>query len=320
MGKNTKIEWAHHTWNLVWGCTKVSEACQNCYAEAFARRVGLQVWGPQAPRRVMSDHYWREPLAWNREAARLRQRMRVFCSSMADVFEDHPTVNEQRGRLWPLIRETQWLDWLLLTKRPENFSRFLPWYEGGECPGNVWLGVTAETQRWADVRIPLLLNAPAQVRFISAEPLLGSLNIRYYLRCPECKGQMFTGRDELCRACYAMDRVDWVIAGGESGHRARPIHPAWVRDLRDQCVEAGVAFHFKQWGEWAPYEIEPKEEVGQVSVSTQFKVPDGKDVFFISQNRHAWDTRTVSIRVGKAAAGRELDGRTWDEVPERRAV
>lgn len=248
MGANTKIEWAHHTFNIVWGCEKVSEECANCYAESFAKRVGLNVWGPGSDRRRMSEKYWAAPLAWNREAARARQRQRVFCSSMADVLENHSVVNEEREKLWPLIQQTEWLDWLLLTKRAENFSRFLPWYESGIYPHNVWLGVTAGTQRRADERIPLLLSAPAIVRFVSAEPLLGSLNIRYYLRCPACKGQKFTGRDELCCACYGKDRLDWVIAGGESGHKARPTHTAWLRDLRDQCVEAGVAFFMKQMG------------------------------------------------------------------------
>lgn len=221
MAEQTKIQWAHHTHNIVWGCTRVSEECRNCYAEAFAKRTG-HGWGPTAPRRVLSDAYWRQPLKWDRAAAKAGERRRVFCSSMADVFEDHLTVAEQRERLWPLIEQTPHLDWLLLTKRPENMLRFAPWV--GKWPRNVWAGTTCGLQSSAS-RVVDLCEVPAVVRFVSAEPLLGPV-------------------DHIVGA----NPIHWVIAGGESGPRARPCDLDWLRSLRDQCKRAEVPFFCKQLG------------------------------------------------------------------------
>src|SRR5688572_13560706 len=127
MGKNSPIEWTHHTFNPWWGCTKVSPACDHCYAEAWARRVGAKVWGSRAGRRFFSDNHWREPIRWNTAAAEMKARQRVFCASMADVFEPRPDLDGSRARLWELIRQTPWLDWLLLTKRPEHVLTVVPW-------------------------------------------------------------------------------------------------------------------------------------------------------------------------------------------------
>ena len=196
---------------------------------------------------------------------------------MADVFEDRAELAPIRERLWQLISETPRLDWLLLTKRPELVPKSVPW--NASWPTNVWMGVTAENQRWADRRVPLLLELPAAVRFLSCEPLLGPLDVTRWL--------------------VGTRRVDWVIAGGESGHKARPMHPDWARVLRDQCSAGSVAFHFKQWGHWRPdYENAP---------STRRRVAVGNAV----------GTRVTLVRMGKHAAGRELDGRTWDEFPSR---
>ncbi len=144
MGKNSRIEWTHHTFNPWWGCVKVSPGCKNCYAESWAVRVGLSVWGERSGRRFFGRDHWNEPFCWNRDAKTERTRRRVFCASMADVFEDRRDLDPWRARLWSVIENTPWLDWLLLTKRPEYVGRFIPW--GSEWPGNVWLGTTVELQ------------------------------------------------------------------------------------------------------------------------------------------------------------------------------
>lgn len=248
MGKSTGIAWTDATFNLVIGCTKVtgSPACDHCYAEAFSKRIGLKVWGTHAPRKTLSDAYWRAPLKWNREAASVQLPRRVFCSSLADVFEDHPTVEAQRARLWPLIRTTSWLHWLLLTKRPQNVAsalrrsfetaegsdrHWLAAWIAGHAPANVWLGVTAENQRLADERLPVLLDLPARVRFVSYEPALEAVDFSPWLH-----------------------GLHWVIAGGESGGKARPFRPEWSRDVMRQIAvhenRGGphVAFFHKQMG------------------------------------------------------------------------
>jgi protein gp37 len=194
---------------------------------------------------------------------------------MADVFENRPDLAPLRERLWKLIAETPALDWLLLTKRPERALKSVPW--GAKWPANVWAGVTAENQRWALKRIPLLLDLPAAVRFLSCEPLLGPLDL----------GTWLTGAR----------RVDWVIAGGESGHNARPMNPEWARQLRNQCLAASVPFHFKQWGHWRP-------DYPAAAPARRRVVVEGVG------------GRVVTlVQLGKHAAGRDLDGRTWDELP-----
>lgn len=276
MARDSKIEWTHHTFNPWWGCERISPACKNCYAATWAHRLGLDLWSKGAPRRFLSDGYWREPFAWNRAAAKRGRRARVFCASMADVFEDRRDLDATRERLWVLISETPSLDWLLLTKRPDRVDRLSPW--GKEWPRNVWLGTTIENQRWAEKRLPRLLSHPAIVHFVSCEPLLGHLDIEKWLT-PNRSGPS----------------VGWVIAGGESGHKARPMNPVWARALRDQCDRQGVPYHFKQWGNWQPVQ-------GPVS---------GANV------RHVGDDRlTVAmINVGKKRAGRLLDGKEWNGFP-----
>lgn len=228
MGANSKIEWTTHTFNPWWGCTKVSEACKNCYAESWAKRVGQKVWGPKVARRTFSDAHWKQPLKWNKDAEGAEERPRVFCASMADVFEDRTELETHRARLFDLIEQTQNLDWLLLTKRPQNVLRLAKW--GENWPSNIWLGTTVELQTRADELLPELAAIPAKVRFISAEPLLGQLDLGPWLG----------------------STIDWVITGGESGPHARPASPDWFRTLHTQCMESEVPFHFKQWGDWAP--------------------------------------------------------------------
>lgn len=270
MGQNSTIEWTHHTFNPWWGCAKVSPACAHCYAEAWAKRTGHAVWGNRSERRFFGETHWREPIKWNNEAIAKGERRRVFCASMADVFERRADLNESRRKLWALIEATPALDWLLLTKRPWNISKMVPW--GAKWPGNVWLGTTVENQNWAEKRIPALLENPSVVRFLSCEPLLGEVSLSGW-----------------------NSEIHWVIAGGESGPGARPMHPDWARSLRDQCTGSKIPFHFKQWGHWVPTELSTVEGWGS-----------GREVDFEGARL---------IGLGKKAAGRILDGKTWDEFP-----
>ncbi len=320
MGEHSAIEWTHHTFNPWWGCTKVSEACRNCYAESTANRFAPGNWGPKGRRRFFGDKHWSEPLKWNRKAAKLGERHRVFCASMADVFEglgqDHPDFYEMhkaRLRLWDLIEMTPHLDWLLLTKRPEHITMFAPWqYERLFLP-NVWLGTTVEDQPSADERVPYLVRAPATVHFISSEPLLGPVVLEALSgeECGECGEKVlynaFTASAH-CDCCVEgaepvdWQLLDWVIAGGESGCGARPSHPEWFRSLRDQCVTAEVPFLFKQWGAWGPN--------GTGGRATRLRLDGGDATTQGSSEHDVW-----MHRLGKKHTGRELDGRTWDEVP-----
>ena len=273
MGKNSDIEWTHHTFNPWWGCAKVSPACENCYAEAWAKRVGSAVWGVRAPRRFFSDEHWRDPLKWNEQCRKRGIRARVFCASMADVFENRRDLDSTRARLWDLIEATPHLDWLLLTKRPEAVTKLARW--GAEWPANVWLGTTVENQEWADKRIPHLLAVPAKVRFLSCEPLLGSVDLSAFAK----KGRK--------------SPIHWIIAGGESGAKARPMNPDWARSLRDFATKRAIAFHFKQWGHWAPVEITAETPAVKTILLSGCRM----------------------LAMGKHAAGRELDGMVYDGFP-----
>jgi protein gp37 len=223
MAENSKIEWTTHTFNPWVGCTKVSGACDNCYAESWAKRSGSVEWGAHGDRRLTKT--WRNPVKWNKAADGAPERPRVFCASLADIFDNHKSIKpDWRADLWVLITDTPHLDWLLLTKRPQNIKRFIPssWETHG-CPNNVWLGATVENQEEFDRRVPHLIQIPARVHFLSMEPLLGPVDMG------------------------DMAGIDWVITGGESGAHYRPANPAWFQSLRDQCKRSGVPFLFKQW-------------------------------------------------------------------------
>lgn len=299
--QNSKIEWTDHTFNPWWGCQRVSPGCQNCYAETLAHRYGHEVWGPArtTPRRAMSDNYWKQPIRWNKAAEKARHPARVFCASMADVFEDHPQVAEWRQRLWHLIEETPWLTWLLLTKRPENIRRMIMPAWLGAPPPNIWYGTSCEDQQRADERIPHLLRVPARVRFLSCEPLLGAIDLtrtNYGSVEPTHKidvlREWYYDGDTLIDRAPANEaqKIHWLIVGGESGHGAGPMHPDWARGLRDQAQAAGVAFFFKQWGQFAPPTAHSSGELA---------FEDGQ--------------RMRSI--GKRAAGRLLDGTEHNAYP-----
>ena len=272
MARDSRIEWTDHTFNPWWGCTKVSPACDHCYAEAWAKRVGLDIWSAGSPRRFLSDAYWRQPCRWNTAAEQSGRRARVFCASMADVFEWKRGLSPWRERLWRLIEETPSLDWLLLTKRPHLVRRLAPW--GDDWPANVWLGTTVENQKWVDKRLPHLAANQAQVRFLSCEPLLGEIHLDDWL---------------------APKEVHWVIAGGESGPKARPSDPAWFAGVQEQCAIHDTPFHFKQWGDWAPLDAVAGPHLPRGVLSDSYSAPMG--------------------RFGKKISGRALQGQTWDGVP-----
>lgn len=230
MGEKTGISWCDHTFNPWIGCTKVSDGCKNCYAERDNTRYGwVNGWGVDGERRRTSKENWMKPLAWNKAAKLLGVRRKVFCASLADVFEDRRELEPWRDDLFNLIEDTPDLDWLLLTKRPENILPMVDWtWATTSFPDNIWLGVTCENQEMADKRIPLLLNISATVLFVSVEPMLGEVNLAdVYLKY----GGFFK----------------WVICGGESGAKTRSMNLDWARSLRDQCNNK-CAFFFKQIG------------------------------------------------------------------------
>ncbi|WP_448684766.1 phage Gp37/Gp68 family protein [Achromobacter xylosoxidans] len=332
MAENSKIEWTDHTFNPWEGCQKVGPGCDHCYAETRnARFAGGRAvnWGPGAPRRRTSAANWRKPLSWNGrpfyqcldcgwrghgagkingglpvcpvpKCASLRlapARARVFCASLADVF-DNAVDPAWREDLYGLFEATPSLDWLLLTKRIGNVGNMLPVpFDFNRIYPNVWLGATIVNQAEADRDIPKLLELPARVRFLSMEPLLGPVDL-----------------GTACRRAglHLGEALDWVIVGGESGPGARPMHPAWAASLRDQCQDAGVPFLFKQWGEWAP----GSGDFGAGGYDTAAVAWDGRvardDYPVGATSADGW---SMVHRPGKVAAGRLLDGSEWNEVP-----
>jgi protein gp37 len=223
MGETT-IPWCDFTHNEWLGCEKVGPECKHCYAEAWGRRFGIQ-WGPHGERRLTSEANRRRPYAWNRQAVQDGVRRRVFCSSLSDVFEDRPELVPWRKSLMVTIAECDSLDWLLLSKRPQNILGMVTphWLE--HWPHHVQVGGSGGTQRTVDEMAVEVGRVPAPVRFLSAEPLLERIDVREHLR---------------------RGRLSWVITGSESGAYARPMDEDWARDLRDQCVAFGVPFFYKQ--------------------------------------------------------------------------
>ena len=222
MAEETAISWTDSTFNPWWGCQRISPACDHCYAAALDHRTGGDYWEKGNKPRAMSEANWKKPPKWNLLAINSGNRYRVFCGSMCDVFDKNAPAG-QRDRLFTLIRETEHLDWQLLTKRPTNIIKYLPddWGEGYD---NVWLGTTVEDVEYGLPRIDVLRKTPAKLRFLSVEPLLQNL-----------------GEVDLTG-------IDWVIIGGESGPQAREMKLSWVNNLIIQCRGQNVPIWFKQWG------------------------------------------------------------------------
>jgi protein gp37 len=285
----TGIEWTDETWNVVTGCKRVSPGCDNCYAARLAagrlrghpRYEGVAEMAEAGPR-------WTGEVRWHRELLeqplRWQRPRRIFVCAQSDLF--HPYVPPCFiADVWAVMASAKQHTFQVLTKRPARMQYLLTDPPGGvtwPLP-NVWLGVSVEDQQRAEERIPLLLQTPAALRYVSCEPLLGAVNLKLYLPLTT------RGRGGPIRA---EGGIGWVIGGGESGPGARPMHPDWARSLRDQCQAADVPFFFKQWGAWAPYRT---------------GIHGASDVDVAGQ---------VMTRIGKRRAGRLLDGREWEEMPE----
>lgn len=338
MSAQSAISWTDSTFNPWMGCTKVSPACDHCYAERDTKRFGRVQWGAGQPRVRTAASNWKNPGRWNDApfaecaacgwrgpAAEMpaghcnecgndtltSSRRRVFCASLADWLDNEVSI-EWLVDLLDLIRLTPNLDWLLLSKRVGNFHKRLQeaanwvWANPGNgplyqfinnwsderpypnVPPNVWIGSTVVNQTEADRDVPKLLAVPARVRFLSIEPMLGPIDLL----------PIFEHRADA----HNDTGIHWIIAGGESGQLARPMHPEWVRLLRDQCAAAGVTFHFKQWGGWAP-------QAGMIGTP-------GQTLYDVGSTRHTVLRCGLSMaRAGKAAAGRLLDGREHNGFP-----
>lgn len=247
MGETTAISWTDHTFNPWWGCWKIAPECTNCYADATAARYSPGHWGRTAPRRLFGDAHWNEPRKWNRKAERDGVRRRVFVGSMCDWAEVHPDgptnieMDIARRRLWSLIDECRSLDWLLLTKRPEDARQHLPWSTSLDAWPHVWIGATAGTIESLRRIVPSLREIPAVVRFISCEPLLESISASEW-DWALGEGETYGG-------------INWLIVGDESGRKRRDAQLDWVRIARDAAARHGVAFHFKQWNTGEPKKV-----------------------------------------------------------------
>lgn len=316
MGDKSGIEWTDATWNPLAGCTPVSAGCRNCYAASMALRLEAMGQAKYAgtAKRVgdgravftgkinLDEGALTIPFRWTRPR-------RIFVNSMSDLFHE-AVPDEWIHRVYTVMEGAERHTFQVLTKRPERMAQYTQWrYADVEPPPNIWHGTSVEDQATADERIPHLLQVPSRVRFLSCEPLLGPVDLSEWFDA---------GHESGGPAGWVGDPVEisWVIVGGESGGKARPMHPQWARSLRDQCVAAGVSFHFKQHGEWVSEAARPH---GVPSNSVE---PERvRWLGFDGTTRHlgAMEKRPDDVlvfRAGKAAAGRSLDGRTWDEVPQ----
>lgn len=237
MAETTGIAWCDATFNTHWGCTKVSPGCNNCYALRDSLRYGEKnIWGVDARRRVFGLKHWNEPIKWDLKARKEGRRLRVFCASMGDVFDNHPEVTQPREMLWDLIRKTPRLDWLILTKRIGNTVHMLPEDWGAGYP-NVWLGISVVNQVEADRDIPKLIHTPAAIRFLSVEPMLGPVDLE--------AAMVKSFYEDKDRSDFR-DDLNWVICGGESGSGARPLELSWATEVAGWCDRRRIAFFMKQ--------------------------------------------------------------------------
>jgi protein gp37 len=353
MADNSKIEWCDASWNPIRAqrtsdgrmghfCIHASEGCRNCYAEAINHRLGTGIDFKAQNRNeveiVVPDKALMEPLKWKRPR-------KIFVCSMSDLFGDF-VPDEAIVRVLAVAAYCRHHTFIILTKRANRMRAYLSahntrhevwqamykmnltpaWWYGGAVPGNwplpnVWFGVSAEDQANADERVPELLNTPAAVRFVSLEPLLGPIHLGY-LGWPNGQRLRRTGYNALIGARYhagsmveKLPKLDWVIVGGESGPKARPMDPNWVRQLREGCLHTGIPFFFKQWGEWLPGEVYAIGDEGGFA-----RHQDGTEGGHGGKHDHWWSGDSfggvISTRVGKHAAGRRLDGIEHNEFPK----
>lgn len=321
------IEWCTHTANPWIGCQKVGPGCDHCYAEMRDKRFeGGKHWGPGAPRRRTAPATRNAPLKWNRNAPAFHAEHgywpRVFSGSLCDVFDNHVDPSWRRDH-WAVIRETKNLRWMLLTKRIGNVIGMLPegWLDGAF--DHVGVMITVVNQAEADRDVPKLLNLPMagnQWRGVSYEPALGPIDwtqlrpdgIKFTLNALTGEGHHllgFTGQT---------NKLDFIICGGESGDDARPMHPDWARQTRDQCAAAGTAFLFKQWGEWTPpaTEREAYDTSKGRSGSPPAYIVSSDGTVHCYGNAHIAGGK-VMLRHGKKRAGRLLDGTVHNEFPRQ---
>jgi protein gp37 len=296
------IEWTDATWNPTTGCTRVSAGCDHCYIDRTPPfRIGHRQFdkpGIGGTTGVMlHPERLDQPLRWKRPR-------RIFVNSLSDLFHDEIPA-DFIADVFAVMREASQHIFQVLTKRPRRMHNLLTHWatEGGytDLPlPNVWLGTSVEDQKAADLRIPVLMQTPAAVRFLSAEPLLGPIDLGPFMN------DDFMGGD-------IEDFIHWIIVGGESGPHARPMHPDWARHLRNQCVSHGIAYFFKQWGEWTP----APEDKPYLRRETDSILCDNGYIYPLTQPHDVpGENGKVIRKVGKKHAGRELDGRTWDEMPE----
>lgn len=290
----SSIEWTDFTHNLWWGCQEVGDpegdngidpACDGCYARVRAenpywwgKQTLFPVWGQDVGRRFFEEKHYLEPLKWNRAAEKAGIQKRAFCMSMGDWAEGRHDQQPLLSKyLYPLIEQTPWIIWLLLTKRPQIAATIVPehWRRDG-WPRNAWPGTTAANQKWWDIRLPHLMKIPASHHFVSVEPMMGHIDMGPH-------------------------RPEWVICGGQSGAKAKPMNPEHPRSLRDQCMAASIPYFFKQWGEFG---MTAEHGFG------------GRERLVTQTFSHGDGTGTEMIRVGKKTAGRLLDGREWNEFPK----
>ena len=333
MGDKSKIEWTDATWNPVTGCKKVSEGCRNCYMARTVPRFGQDPW-----KVVLHPDRLAQPLKW-------KSPRRIFVNSLSDLFhEDVPEyfIFQVLANIWQASQHT----FQVLTKRPKRMMAVMGKHYKSIQRGpleNLWLGVSVENQATADERIPLLLQTPAAVRFVSAEPLLGPVSFRWakWDNWKDADGN----RRPVVNEHDGLRMIDWVIVGGESGPDARPMHPDWARSIRDQCQGAGVPYFFKQWGEWKPISEMSEPEHSALYVSNRKANPNKFEDQAVLDECHgrrctvedscirydgvefkktsapgAWELRDGHpamqvFRIGKKKAGSMLDGREWKEWP-----
>lgn len=316
MAENSAISWTTHTWNPWMGCTKVSPACDGCYAEALMdKRYGKVQWGPHGERVRTGARTWNDPKRWQRQAEKDGSRPFVFCASLADIF-DNQVPADWRREAFDVMRATPNLVYLLLTKRPQNIVKMAG--EVGGLPGNAAIGTTVEDQKRADQNVFHLIRAKYALKpafaFLSCEPLLGPIEVE------------------------DITEIDWVITGGETdqgGHKARPTHPNWFRSLRDQCARYGIPFHHKQNGEWADYETvggngweftrdRDGRRYGRILagyVGSSAPMFDGREfetAFPWPEKSIHWTANPCMVKVGKHLSGRRLDGVEHNGFPEVR--